>query len=208
MPSIRIEHNHESVAVDPTILAAWQAYRNGELDTAFHQYSEVLQKNILEHNSPNRDALLGLAAIAQQRLQDSIAVQYYSQLLTLDPDDPDALAGMSSVARVDGSAEAVSRLKHQLAQHPETAALHFALGNQYAEQSRWGEAAQAYFIAKKLEPNNAPFTFNLAVSLDHLGQNKLAVQRYQQALQMDRAHSNGIDHAQVQLRVDEILMHP
>lgn len=203
-PPVRIEHSHESIAVDPILLNAWQAYRDGDLDTALQHYGEVLHKDAQHNNPPDRNALLGLAAIAQQRSQDAVAAQYYSRLLALDPRDPDAHAGMSSLLGATGTAGTESRLKLLLAQRPEAAALHFALGNYYAEQSRWGDAEQSYFTACKLESDNARFAFNLAVSLDHLGQEKLAAQHYQHALQLDPANNPGFDHAQTQLRLIEL----
>ncbi len=202
MPPIRIEHSHVSDAVDPMLLTAWQAYHNGDFDTASQNYSEVLRKDIQNNNSPNRDALLGMAAIAQQRSQDANAAQYYSQLLGLDPRDPDAHAGMSSLLGTEAGAE--SRLKLLLTQRPEAAALHFALGNLYAQQSRWGDAQQAYFSACALESDNAQYAFNLAVSLDHLGHGKLAAQHYRRALQLDSVGNTSFDHAQTQLRLDEL----
>jgi len=198
-------------------MAAWQAYRNGDFDTASQHYSEVLRNNSQNHNAPNRDALLGMAAIAQQRSQDAIAAQYYIQLLDFDPRDPDAHAGMSSLLGAIGTADTESSLKLLLVQHPEAAALHFALGNHYAEQSRWGDAEQAYFSACELESDNAQFTYNLAVSLDHLGQAKLAALHYRRALRLDHAGNTdplnanpgntSFDRAQTQLRLDELTPH-
>ena len=74
------------------------------------------------------------------------AIQYYRQVLSLDPRDPVAHAGMSAFASGDAAGKE-SRLKQVLTQTPQSAALHFALGNLYSEQSRWGEAQQAYFNA-------------------------------------------------------------
>ena len=51
------------------------------------------------------------------------------------------------------------------------------LGNQLAQQGRWSEAQQEYFKAFASEPDNADFAYNLAVSLDHLRQPKLALHR-------------------------------
>ena len=208
-PSIRIEHSHDSNAVNPILLSAWQAYRNGDFDTAWQHYTEVLRKDMQNRNPPTRDALLGMAAIAQQRSQDSIAAEYYSQVLALDPRDPYAHAGMSSLPGAAAGTE--SRLKLLLAQRPEAAALHFALGNHYAGQSRWGDAQQAYYSACALESDNAQFVFNLAVSLDHLGQRKLAAQHYQRALQLDSLNSGknnlasaSFDRAHTQLRLAEL----
>lgn len=206
-PAAPIRVEHKNIALDPVLLAAWQAYRNGDYDLSLQRYGEVLRKDAQNRNPPHRDALLGMAAIAQQRSQDAIAAAYYSQVLALDPRDPDAHAGMVSLLAENGEAGAESRLKLLLAQRPEAAALHFALGNQYAGQSRWGEARRAYFNACKLEPDNAPFAYNLAVSLDHLGQEKLAALHYRRALQLDSAGNAGFDRAQTQLRLEK-LTHP
>ena len=207
IPPIRIEHSHESNTVNPILLTAWQAYRSGDFDTASQQYSEVLHKDAQNHNAPSRDALLGMAAIAQQRSLNVIAAQYYNQVLALDPRDPDAHAGMSSLLVATGATDTESRLKLLLTQHPEAAALHFALGNNYAQQSRWGDAEQAYFSACELESDNTQFVFNLAVSLDHLGQSKLAALHYRHALQLDSVSNASFDRAQTQLRLDELTSH-
>ena len=50
------------------------------------------------------------------------------------------------------------------------------------QQGRWGEAQQQYFKAFSAEPENADFAYNLAVSLDHIGQPKLALDYYRRAL--------------------------
>jgi len=98
-----------------------------------------------------------------------------------------------------------SRLKTLLREQGSSAALHFALGNLYAEQSRWGEAQQAYFNAYSLDSKNADLAFNLAVSLDHLGQGKLAAQHYQQSLQLDQSRSANFDRAKISQRIEDLL---
>lgn len=197
---IRIEHGQDSAAVDPDVLAAYQAYQRGDFDNASQRYRAVLQRDVR-----NRDALLGMAAIAQQRSQDASAAQYYSRLLALDPRDPAAHAGLYSMLGSGDAAGSESRIKLLLAQHPAAAALHAVLGNHYAQQSRWSAARQAYSSACQLEPDNAQFAFNLAVSLDHLGQFTLAAHHYQRALQLDSA---GFDRTQTQQRLHELASSP
>ena len=198
---IQIQRQLETDGIYTTLTAAYQAYQKGDLGTAWQRYREVLQKD-----AQNRDALLGMAAIAQQQGQDDAAIQYYRQVLALDPRDPVAQAGMSAFSTGDAAGKE-SRLKLSIAQTPQSAALHFALGNLYTEQSRWGEAQQAYFNAFRLEPANAQFAFNLATSLDHLGQGKLAAQYYAQALQIDTTGNSGFDRVQTQQRVNQLLAH-
>lgn len=196
-PGVAIQRKVETDTVTPALLGAYQAYQRGDYITAAQGYREVLGKDV-----HNRDALLGLAAIAQQQGQDEAAQQYYRQLLVLDPRDPAAQTALMAYSPDEGNTE--SRLKLLLAEQPRSATLHFALGNYYAGLSGWGDAQQYYFNAHTLEPANAQFTFNLAVSLDHLGQRKLAAQYYQQALQLDVSGHSGFDHAQAQQRLNEL----
>lgn len=200
-PDIQIQQQLENDGIYTTLTAAYQAYQKGDLATAWQRYREVLLKD-----AKNRDALLGMAAIAQQQGQDDAAIQYYRQVLALDPRDPEALAGMSAFSTGDAAGKE-SRLKLSLAQTPQSAALHFALGNLYSEQSRWGDAQQAYFNAFRLEPANAQFAFNLATSLDHLGQKKLAAQYYAQALKIDTTGNSGFDRVQTQQRLNQLIAH-
>jgi Flp pilus assembly protein TadD len=193
-----IERQQTTDTITPTLLDAYQAYQRADYATAAQGYKEVLRRD-----ERNRDALLGLGAIAQQQAQEQTAQHYYRQVLLLDPRDPVALGAMAAYNANNG-VDTESQLKQMLAEQPRSASLNYALGNVYAEQSRWADAQQAYFNARMLEPTNAQFTYNLAVSLDHLGQSKLAAQFYQQALQLDPASNAGFDHAQAQLRLNEL----
>lgn len=192
---MRVEqHEHESI--DPLLSRAYLAYREGKFDLAQQLYRDALRLD-----ERNTDAMLGLAAIAQRRGADGTAAHYYAKVLELDPRDAVANAGMSALT-TDENRE--SRLKILLNEQQDSSALHFALGNHYAAQERWGEAQQAYFNAFKLEPQNAALVFNLAISLDRLGQYDLAAQYYQTALQLDASRSTGFDHARISGRIDEL----
>ncbi|MDD5299170.1 MAG: tetratricopeptide repeat protein [Gallionella sp.] len=193
---VRME-GQKTGTVDPLLNNAYLAYRNGNLDTAQQLYRAMLGRDVR-----NTDALLGMAVIAQQRGEDMLAAQYYSRVLALDPRNALAHTGLSALT-ADSSDE--DHLKTLLNEQQDSAILHFALGNRYAEQSRWSEAQQNYFNAYTLEPDSIEFAFNLAVSLDHLGQSKLAAQYYQRALQLDQQESHpGFDHAQTEQRVLEL----
>lgn len=194
---IKIGQQKTVEQIDPLLMKAYAAYQRGELDQAQQRYLALFQKD-----ARNIDVLLGLAAIAQQQDNNLISAQYYARVLELDPRNAAANAGMATLRADDENTE--SRLKYLLREQGDAAALHFALGNLYAGQSRWGEAQQTYFNAYTLEPGNAEFAFNLAVSLDHLGQGRLAVQHYQRALQLDPSHRAGFDHAQTELRAREL----
>ncbi|MEI7842903.1 MAG: tetratricopeptide repeat protein [Gallionellaceae bacterium] len=196
--TLEIERKQEVSSIDQTLASAYQAYQSGDYANAWQRYREALAIN-----PKNRDALLGLAAISQQQGQDDSALHYYRQVLALDPRDPVAQAALASFGTTD-SASKESRLKQLIAQQPDSAALHFSLGNQYVTQSRWSDAQQAYFNALAIEPSNGLFAYNLAISLDHLGQRKVAARYYQQALQFDATGNAGFNHTQAQQRLNEL----
>jgi len=96
-----------------------------------------------------------------------------------------------------------------LAQQPEAANLHAALGNLYATQNQWPLAQAAYFNASRYAPNSADYAFNLAVSLDHLGKPGLALAQYQRALELlnnsgDALGASNLDKAQLEARIQTL----
>lgn len=176
---------------------AYRAYRNGNYDE-----SRLLYVSVMNRDKQNADALLGLGAIAQRQGEDSTAAQYYLRVLAIDPRNAVANAGMSSLSQNPNSE---SLLKGLLREQRDSAALHFALGNIYASQSRWGDAQTAYFNAYTIDSKSAELAMNLAVSLDHLGQKKMAIEYYQRALELDgNNHSQVLNHQQIAQRLEEL----
>lgn len=160
-----------------TLDRAYQAWQANRLDDARHGYEQVLKGD-----SRNADALLGLAAIAARQGQLERAQAFYLRVLDSDPTDVTAQAALINLRGQSGAGQSESRLKILISRQPDSPALYFSLGNLYAGQGRWNDAQQAYFQAYSLEPGNADHIFNVAVSLDHLRQKKLAAQYYQMAL--------------------------
>ena len=197
-PPIRIRQSAATSQLNPTLGKAYQSFLSGDTGTAQQLYYKVLQQ---EPN--NRDALLGMAAIALKQKQSGQAAAYYGKLIELDPADPEALAGLIGLQGQTDPAQSESRLKKVLMQNPQADAAHFALGNLYAQQSRWAEAQQSYFRAYSSAPGNADYAFNLAVSLDHLNQGKLALDYYQRALAQPGPAN--FDKSSVQIRIKELL---
>ena len=160
-----------------TLEQAYDALQAGRLEDARRGYEMVLR-----NDAKNTDALLGMATIAANLGQAEWAQTYYLRALESDPSDVTAQAGLINTRGQADPSLSESQLRTTLANQPESSVLHFSLGNLYARQARWSEAQQAYFNAYSTEPDNADFIFNLAVSLDHLHQSKLALQYYQMAL--------------------------
>lgn len=185
--------------IDPTLERAYDAFERGDFSTARQDYQRVLAAEPL-----NRDALLGLAAIDLREQRYESAESRYVKLLEIDPRDMHAQAGLISMR---GQADAIgseSRLKNLLAAQPDATFLNFTLGNQYAAQRRWPEAQQAYFKAYAADPENPDYAFNLAVSLDHLRQPKLALEYYQKALALATRQVAAFSKAQADARIREL----
>ena len=191
-----IRVTRQPLKVDPAITRGFDAFNRGELALAQLEY-ERARKN----DPRNTDVLHGMAAIAVRQGRFDTAEALYRQIIESDPQDSVAIAAMlNQRGQVDpGLTE--SRLKSLAAAQPELAAPHFSLGNLYARMGRWNDAQQAYFRAFNAEPENPDILYNLAISLEHMRQNKLAVQYYTQAVAAAASRPAGFDRAQVAARL-------
>ena len=185
--------------LDPGTERGWEALQAGDLNRAREEYLRAAKANPLD-----RDALLGLAAIDARNRDFESAAARYLRILEIDPRDPYAQAGVIALRGQIDPVQSESRLKNLLAQQPDAAFLNFALGNQYAAQNRWTEAQAMYFKAYAADPENPEYAFNLAVSLDHMRQPKLALEYYQRALALSAQRAVAFNKAQVEARIHEL----
>ena len=206
VPDSPVRLSRKPTRVNQTLEYAYASFQSGNLDQAKLGYEQVLR-----NDAKNTDALLGLATIAARQGQTERAQEFYLLALESDPNDATAQAGLINLRGQTNPGLSESRLKTLLASQPDSSALHFALGNLYAHQARWSEAQQAYFRAYSTEPDSADIIFNLAVSLDHLHQNKLAAEYYQRALNIadggashKRPRNISFDRNQVSNRILEL----
>ncbi|MBF0134087.1 MAG: tetratricopeptide repeat protein [Magnetococcales bacterium] len=162
----------------------------------------------LEQEGENKDALFGMAAVMVRQGRIREAEGYYLKLLALDPSDSVALAGLSGIRTDMDPLRRESVIKAILQREPDAHHLHFALGGLYAAQKRWGEAQQAFFRAMSGKSDNPDYVFNLAVSLDHLGQGGQALAFYRKAVVLAAMHSAGFSVAQAEKRISALEMKP
>jgi tetratricopeptide (TPR) repeat protein len=171
----------------------------GKTDAARQLYGDVSRSD-----PRNINALLGLAAIARQEGRTEDASRLYMSVLDLEPRNAYAQTGLIGIMGRADPLASESRLKQLITRDP-SAALYFTLGNLYGDQARWAEAQQAYFQAHQLEAGNPDYTYNLAVSLEHIGQPKLAVNFYRQAVDQAQARGRaGFNLAQAQDRIRQL----
>ncbi|MBE9561140.1 MAG: hypothetical protein IMF15_10155 [Proteobacteria bacterium] len=189
--------------VDPVakkLESAWLAYEDAQYGRA-----KILYKETLEIEGDNRDALLGLGAIAIVEKDNTAAKKVYISLLKQDPRDPIAISALANLQSTEASAEADERyLLNMLKKNPDEAHLNFALGNIYAQQAKWKLAQQSYFSAWQKDNKNADYLFNLAVSMDQLGKNKQAVGFYQDCLDQSDSSQVSFSREAVKKRITEL----
>ena len=186
--------------VNSYVQSGYAAYEAGDLAKARADYGQALRDE-----PANRDALLGLAALDVRAGRYEAAEALYLRLLQADPRDAQAQAALLSLraGRTDPLATE-SRVKSLLAAEPEAPGLHFTLGNQLAQQNRWGEAHEQYLKAYTAQPDNADYAYNVAVSLDHLHRTREALGYYQRAVDLARARGASFDPAAAQSRAAQL----
>lgn len=196
--NIRITRSRPEL--DGNLVRGYNNIQRNELEQARHDYEQALKRD-----PNNTDALLALAAIAQQQGRLVDAERWQQRALVANPADPAAQA-----AALNGSAASAdpqtteSRLKSLLAAQPESAPLNFALGNLLARQNRWAEAQQVYFNAVAADGDNPDYLFNLAVSLDHIRQGRLAAQHYRLAQEAADKRPAAFDRERLRRRLAEL----
>lgn len=189
----------ETETVSPELSTAYDGLLRGDYPVARQQYQ------LIAHNDPfNVDAQLGLATIAAANGDVSTAQTHYQRALEIDPKNPVAGAGLAALQNNQNAAASEQQLRAQIGTQPPTAAPYSALGHVYSSQSRWGEAQQAFFEAYRLDPGNPDHAFNLAVSLDHLGQTAPAREYYGKALELSAARPAAFTAAQVTARLNQL----
>ncbi|MDH3453203.1 MAG: tetratricopeptide repeat protein, partial [Gammaproteobacteria bacterium] len=195
--AVNIVRNDTRAKLAAALAAGYQSFHDGDPGAAQIHYARALQLD--EHN---RDAMLGLAAIAVKQGDSQRAAQMYRTLLRKNPRDSVAAAALSGLPDSGSIRTRESELKVLLQKNPRAAELHFALGTLYSNEQRWAEAQAAFFKAHKWDRENPDFMFNLAVSLDHLNKADAAEQYYAAALRAadNRAASFDLGAARERLR--------
>lgn len=176
---ISIERGEKRDPVGDLLNTAWVEY-----NAADYRQAEKLYKQVLQKEKNNRDALMGLGAVALKIGDGGTARQYYTRLLQIDPRDAIANAAILNLDISSADSMSENKLQFLLRQNPTAAHLHYALGNKYAAQDRWPEAQNAYFNAFDNDSTNADYAYNLAISLEHIGRPVEAIRFYQNALSL------------------------
>ena len=195
---VQISRGQRPSNVDAALNKAYAAFQAGDLDSATKFYNSA---RIAEPG--RRDTLLGLAAVALKRSELPRAYAYYAEVLKRYPADPVASAALFNMTEAEGEGGA-ARLRLLLDGHADAAYIHAALGNWYARRGRWADAQQAYFDAARLDVASPDYAFNLAVSLEHLGQGTAALDYYQKSLALRATRGAGFNSQTAQERIQAL----
>ena len=168
----------------PKLSEAWAAFQAGDYARA-----EALYREVRAADAGNIDALLGLGALAARGERLGEARDLYQAVLLAEPKNSTAVSALSTLPAAGTRNLDASTLKNLVREQPGAADLHFALGLQYVARGNWPDAQSAFFEAVRNEPTNADYVYNLAVSLDQLGQGVLAATYYQRALDVANSSS-------------------
>lgn len=201
--ALKLARGLDAPKVSEDLAAAYASLRGGNLAEARRQYGALVAGD-----GTNLDARLGLATALARGGETAAAVREYRKALEIDPQNSTALTALLVLADSRALPALEADLRTMLGKFPESAPLHFALGNALAAQSRWSEAQQAYFDAWRIETDNADYTYNLAVSLDQLRQTRLARDYYQKAVSLAGRNGAQFDRRQVERRINELKSAP
>lgn len=198
---IRITRARAPNSLHAMLVAGFDAFERGDDASASAAYRKVLRKR-----PDDRDALLGLAAVAMRERQWESAANHYLRILRRNPKDSVAQAALIGIRDNLDPALGEGRIKQLLEKEPDAPHLHFSLGNLYSRQSRWIDAERAYFNAYRMDDANADYCHNLAVSLDHLARRSAALTYYRRSLELagERSLPPRFDPKVVLRRIDVI----
>ena len=204
-----VHERKNDLRIHPELLRAYEFLKNNQWVEAQKSYQSVLHDD-----AANMDALLGLASALQHQDKLAEARSAYEQALIIDPSEAIALSALLLLEGLEGEertttiSKAENQLKEAINRDPRLALPYFALGNLYAQESRWQEAQRAFFEAFSVEPENADYVFNMAVSLDHLHQQELALHYYLSALALSEStpfkNAASFSQAQLKTRISEL----
>lgn len=185
------------------LVKGYEYYQQGEWQKAQDAFNAVSQRD-----PQNIKALIGLAATQNALGDPSTSVETYLQVLNVDPGNSFALEAVAEIANsvTAPTNDWLQQLTELAQRNPKSAVLQNALGNFMARKQDWFKAQESYFNAVSMEPNQAVYLMNLAISLDHMNKYKLAADYYTQAL-VYANNTTAIDQSAIKERLVILKQH-
>ena len=159
-----------ALKANPGMVQAHDSLGSALSDLGKAAEAEAEFRSALATDPKSVPALDHLAQIlAAQRRYDA-AIRYWNEALKLEPDAPEMLLSLGGAtyedavakeaagiagAKMAGTKEAIRILLELTRQHPDLKAAHFTLGNIYANENRFREAADEYAQAARVDAKDA-----------------------------------------------------
>jgi Flp pilus assembly protein TadD len=160
---------------DHALRNAWYALAAGNDREALRLYRSALQRS-----SVRSDAMLGVAAALTHLGLHDQARRHYLTLLEIEPSNAAARSNLLALRIRTGDSPSEQEILDLIDEEPSDF-LYAVLGHIRAAGHRWSDAREAFEIALRLQPDGAVHAFNLAVSLEQLGQVEPALGYYRRA---------------------------
>jgi tetratricopeptide (TPR) repeat protein len=153
------------------------------------QYSEAISPlwhHLEQHPDDMRArAALGLSYFEVEKYSAVLETLQLLQPEELNTDPGLALAYSVSLAKTGKYDEGMARMKSIEQASPDSAGVHVAIGEAYADQKLYGNAVEEYRKALSVDPSQARTHFLLGLSLMHEGTQADAAQEFRAALTLD-----------------------
>ncbi len=199
-PDISIRKDTVKTGMDELDLA-YQELVRGNLPMAERRYRDLLVKDRL-----NPDIWTGLGAVLMRQGKPEEAESLFRRAQELNPTDPYARAMLLSLSRSPDAYKdsQYTTLAHNASSSSSQAAVFALLAAEHATAKRWNEAQQAFFNALTADPGNPDYAFNLAVTLEHMRQPRLAYDFYRQAIEFAKSKRASFDLSSAQTRLSAL----
>ena len=153
------------------------------------QYSDAitpLWHHLEQHPDDLRArAALGLSYFEAEKYSATVETLQLLKAEEVSTDPGLALAYAVSLAKTGKYDEGMSRMKSLEQANPDSAGVHVAIGEAYADQKLYGTAIEEYRKALALDPSQARTHFLLGLSLMHESTQADAAQEFRAALNLD-----------------------
>lgn len=182
---LKIEVRRPDVNIQSYLEDGYQNLLDKRYAIAAGYYQEALR---IERK--NESALFGLATTYHRMGQREEARQLYSELLAINPTHREGLNNFMALISDESPSAAIEELEQLETENPDFSPIPAQLGIVYNRIGNPQMAARKLARALNISPDNISYKYNLAITLDTLGQVEEASDLY---LELIEAYNDGAD---------------
>lgn len=161
---VKIEVKTPTINTSYELEKAYNALVAGQATTA-----SALYERVLAYNPDDVDALFGLATIYHRSGQMDKARTLYGKILTLDPENREAMNNFLALLADEAPEAALKQLEQLEKKSPEFSPIPAQMAVIYQKQGDVAKASEKMLRAVALAPENLTYRYNLAILLDKQG---------------------------------------